>query len=443
MQEYKTVGTIKYPQNLDSEKQALIDMLAKNYAEELRGIENEKKANNARIRLGSAISGASFHPILNVPYVGTGIGGAMYDLGQGIVEGDEAKDLAKRAARGFAIGETVGAIPYAGKLASKTKVGQAAGKALDEAAEKFAQTKAYDVLMSEFAPVEEIYKKAILEPQRKMRIQKSVGEKVNPFAKAYNDVLYDSANPRHRLQAELINKHNPAPDSYHTWVRNADDIYNFEDTLKPPQFDPDFIGNDFDPSYTWDMAQNAIKNGEMEVYSSYPIKKGVFVTPSSMEAQAYAGNGKIYSKKVPLDDVAWIDERQGQYAPIDKEYMESVFNDSKKGIKRLSKQDYRRLGKQYYSNEFMPKGIKKENYGQIDYINHNRGKDEIEALKHYPKMNENIQNAEYGFTSNHNNEADREYDHLINSIDKEVLDIIIEKLNNGKNIYKMTKVFKK
>jgi hypothetical protein len=121
---------------------------------------------------------------------------------------------------------------------------------------------------------------------------------------------------RHKAQANLIKKHNPAPDSYHTWVRSSKDILDFEDTLKPPNFDPDFIGNDFDPSYTWDMAQEAIKKGEIEVYSSYPIEKGVFVTPSQMEAQSYAGSGKIYSKKVPLKDVAWIDERQGQYAPI-------------------------------------------------------------------------------------------------------------------------------
>lgn len=129
-------------------------------------------------------------------------------------------------------------------------------------------------------------------------------------------ILYDMDNPRHIKQAELINKYNPAPDSYHTWVRTADDIHNFEDTLKAPLFDEDFIGNDFDDSYTWDMAQDAIKNGEIDVYSSYPIENGTFVTPSYMEAQSYAGNNNVYSKKVPLQDVAWIDERQGQYAPI-------------------------------------------------------------------------------------------------------------------------------
>ena len=360
--DYKLVGQVKYPQNLDPEKQTIIDEMARNYAKELSDIKKDNLKNKGRIIGGSLISAASAHPVFNIPYVGTGIGGAMYDLGQGIVEGEKLPELAKRAGRGFVIGETVGAVPYVGKLAGKTKAGQAVGKAVDEAAEKFAQTKAYDALMSEFAPAKEVYKKVILEPQRKMYQQRLIGERVNPLAKAYNEVLFDSANPRHRAQAELINKTNPAPDSYHTWVRNADDIYNFEDTLKPPQFDPDFIGNDFDPSYTWEMAQDAIKNGEMDVYSSYPIDKGVFVTPSPMEAQAYAGNGKIYSKKVPLEDVAWIDERQGQYAPVD---MSNIYNQAINNSKNLKFRDeWIRIGDKDYHILNLPK----KDYGKILHI---------------------------------------------------------------------------
>ena len=104
----------------------------------------------ARMGVGTALSAASFHPFFNIPYVGTGIGGAMYDLGQGIVEGDTAGDLAKRAGRGFVIGETIGAVPYVGKAAGKTKAGQAVinsapvqavGNVLNKAGEKFANTK--------------------------------------------------------------------------------------------------------------------------------------------------------------------------------------------------------------------------------------------------------------------------------------------------------------
>lgn len=127
--------------------------------------------------------------------------------------------------------------------------------------------------------------------------------------------LFDRNNPIHQAQLKIIENTSPSLDNYHPIIRNADDIYNFEDTLKEPIFDPDFIGNDFDPSYSWDMAQNAIKNGEIDVYSSYPIATGNFVTPSEMEALAYSGTGKVYKKRVPLSDVAWINPTQGQYAP--------------------------------------------------------------------------------------------------------------------------------
>lgn len=200
--EYKTVGQVKYPQNLDPEKQAIIDKMARNYAEELSGINKDNLKNKGRIIGGSLVSGASFHPFFNIPYVGTGIGGAMYDAGQGIVEGQKLPEIAKRAGRGFVIGETVGAVPYVGKLASKTKAGQAAGKALDEAAEKFAQTKAYDALMSEFAPAKEVYKKVVLEPSRKIQQQRLLGEKVNPLAKSGSDKQYLTVGRR----AENINQ---------------------------------------------------------------------------------------------------------------------------------------------------------------------------------------------------------------------------------------------
>ena len=37
-----------------------------------------------------------------------------------------------------------------------------------------------------------------------------------------------------------------------------------------------------------------------------------------MEAQNYAGEGKVYSKEVSVDDVAWIDAFQGQYAKVEE-----------------------------------------------------------------------------------------------------------------------------
>ena len=120
---------------------------------------------------------------------------------------------------------------------------------------------------------------------------------------------------RKQMQLEEIKKNNPAEDDYHTWIRNIEDIKTFEETLQ----DSDWEGweeNGFDPDYTGDMAKEALSTGKITVYSSYPIKQGIFVTPSRMEAESYSESGKIYSKEVKIEDVAWIDPTQGQYAKV-------------------------------------------------------------------------------------------------------------------------------
>ena len=100
-------------------------------------------------------------------------------------------------------------------------------------------------------------------------------------------------------------------DDYHTGVRTVDDIKTLEEAIN----DPEWSGYDeFNPDYTLDDATEALETGKITVYSSYPIKNGVFVSPSRMEAESYAGNGKVYSKQVNVNDVAWIDPTQGQYA---------------------------------------------------------------------------------------------------------------------------------
>ncbi len=78
--------------------------------------------------------------------------------------------------------------------------------------------------------------------------------------------------------------------------------------------------DEFNPDLTRDDIQNAIESGEITVYSSYLIKNGVFVSPSRMEAESYSGNGKVYEKTVDINDVAWIDPTQGQYAKVDEVY---------------------------------------------------------------------------------------------------------------------------
>lgn len=122
---------------------------------------------------------------------------------------------------------------------------------------------------------------------------------------------------RKAKQLEIIQNNNPVHDDYHTWIRSVEDIKTFQEALNDSDYKEYFdSGEDFDESYTNKMARDALEKGSIRVYSSYPIKDGIFVTPSIMEAQSYSGDGKVYSKVVNLNDVAWIDPTQGQYAKV-------------------------------------------------------------------------------------------------------------------------------
>ena len=116
-------------------------------------------------------------------------------------------------------------------------------------------------------------------------------------------------------QLEIINKTNPMWDDYHTGIRTTDDIRTWDEVLElDDERDGQFVWGDFSRA----DAEQALKDGAITVYSSYPIKNGVFVSTSYIQAQEYAGgkNGKVYSKTIPLTDVAWINGDEGQYAEV-------------------------------------------------------------------------------------------------------------------------------
>ncbi len=123
----------------------------------------------------------------------------------------------------------------------------------------------------------------------------------------------DTEDSLKAAQFEVIRNSNPADDDYHTWIRSADEIRTLAETLNDPEWS-DYA--EFDPDYTREMADEALERGTIRVYSSYKIADGVFVSPSRMEAESYSGDGKVFSKTVRVDDVAWIDPTQGQYAPL-------------------------------------------------------------------------------------------------------------------------------
>ncbi|MDD6007606.1 MAG: LPD5 domain-containing protein, partial [Bacteroidales bacterium] len=115
-------------------------------------------------------------------------------------------------------------------------------------------------------------------------------------------------------QLEIINKSNPAPDSYHTWLRSTDDILTLQEAVDEVLAEDEEYELSSYPDVSDEMIREALRTGKIRVYSSKPIKNGVFVTPSMMQAKDYAGRGAVYSKEVPISDVAWINTDEGQYA---------------------------------------------------------------------------------------------------------------------------------
>ena len=131
-----------------------------------------------------------------------------------------------------------------------------------------------------------------------------------------NNIKTESVNDSFNLkqkQFDLINASNPMLDDYHVGIRNIEDIKTFEEAI---QDDESFTYGD----YTKEDAQRDLENGTIIVYSSNPIEQGTFVSTSQNMARDYAGNGKVYSKKVNPNDVAWINGDEGQFAKIENKY---------------------------------------------------------------------------------------------------------------------------
>lgn len=120
-----------------------------------------------------------------------------------------------------------------------------------------------------------------------------------------------SASPHKRKQFEIIQKNNPMLDDYHVGIRSPKDIKTFEETLNDKE---SFAWGDF----SREDAKAVAKTGYITVYSSYDIKQGTFVSTSLVQAVEYAGGKKdnIKKAKVKLEDVAWINGDEGQYAKI-------------------------------------------------------------------------------------------------------------------------------
>lgn len=111
-------------------------------------------------------------------------------------------------------------------------------------------------------------------------------------------------------QFEIISASNPMLDEIHTGIRRVEDIKTAEEAFAKSLQD----NEDATPDFTASDMDKALKTGTIIIYSSYPIKNGVFISPSKMQAEAYSGNKKVFKKEVKISEIAWIDQFEGQYA---------------------------------------------------------------------------------------------------------------------------------
>lgn len=127
--------------------------------------------------------------------------------------------------------------------------------------------------------------------------------------------FFDAINSLKEKQNEIIQKTNPMLDDYHVGIRSTNDIRTWEEVLK---LDDDIEGQFAWGDYTREEAEEALKNNKITIYSSNPIKNGTFISTSRIQAEEYAGGygSKVYSKEVPLNEVAWINGDEGQYAKV-------------------------------------------------------------------------------------------------------------------------------
>lgn len=141
-----------------------------------------------------------------------------------------------------------------------------------------------------------------------------------------NGILQPEVDPlmaKKEAQLQIILDSNPMLDDYHTGIRTVNDILTFEEAFS----DKDNLVTS--PDWEESQMEEAIETREVEIFSSHKIQNGTFVTPSRMVAETYAGGGRVYSKIVNIEDVAWIDSCEGQYAKVSPEVLRAKEDESK------------------------------------------------------------------------------------------------------------------
>lgn len=173
-----------------TDKDAEIARIKAEFEAKNKEIDRQNRNANLRIGLGATMQGVSALPIFKIPIVGSGLGGALFDAGGAIMDGESGTEIAKRAGRGALAGATVeGAIksiPVAGNWIAKTPVAQKAIKGVSDATKQLLDTPVAQRAIQASAETISKLGDELIKPRSivKPRVETSVSAQIVPAGQA-------------------------------------------------------------------------------------------------------------------------------------------------------------------------------------------------------------------------------------------------------------------
>lgn len=128
---------------------------------------------------------------------------------------------------------------------------------------------------------------------------------------------------RKKEQFEIINESNRMRNDSRAGILNADNILSFREAIDIAKADNNGKISSY-PDVPNSVFDKAMRSGFITVYGSEPIENGVFVTPSMIGARMDSDDGKVFSKVVSINDVAWLNSDEGQFADIATKFATNV-----------------------------------------------------------------------------------------------------------------------
>lgn len=275
---------------------------------------------------------------------------------------------------------------------------------------KKAQTQEHELAVQKYKQKQQ--EKELKKQQEKLRAEEQLRKEI------------EEATPEKREQYNIIQKNNPMLDEYHVGIRSPKDIKTADEVFSIQNFEEE--GNY--PDFTVEMAQKALQDGKVTIYSSNKIGQGTFVSTSKIQALEYAGGNEanIHSKRVSLDEVAWINNSEGQYAKISSKVAPLEETKVKTAIP--------------ISEELQLKNDVKNFSKKIDNIDKIKENDSIRVLSKTPKVYQDLglNDLPMTITKNHTLWAIEKQDKNTHrhGIEKEILKQIPDALSKPLNIVK-------